>query len=59
MKKFLNEFLEWFDHYMWLNSPERKQLATRRLKYYMEYLENGGPNPYLEPDKYDFVGTDD
>ncbi len=51
------EILERHEEIMWITSDDRKTLATNRLAFYRKFLAEGGPNPYLEPEQFDFYSN--
>jgi hypothetical protein len=57
MKKFIGELREWWEEWCWQNSPERMELATKRLSIYKKFMDKDpafSRNPYAYPEDYDF-----
>ena len=55
---FINEIREWWEEYCWQISPERKELAVKRLETYNKFMNREAGftrNPYTYPEDYNFL----
>ena len=59
VKEFWEELKIWHEEMQWNNSPERRELAVKRLEALRVYTHQapGGKlkNPYIHPEEYDFL----
>ena len=58
VKQFFEEIKIWHEEMLWKNSPERRELAVKRLSAFRSFTHQppGGTlkNPYTHPEDYDF-----
>ena len=43
----------WYDDWLWKNSPERRELATKRIYAHEKAMREGRNSPYTHPEEYD------
>ena len=49
---------EWWEEQSWQHSPERRELAVKRLAIYNKFMNGEAGfkrNPYAYPEDYDFL----
>ena len=51
----LIDFRVWYDDWLWKNSLERRELATKRVHAHEKAMKEGRNSPYTHPEEYDFL----
>ena len=57
VKELWSELMMWHEEMQWKNSPERRELAVKRLEIYRKFMSGDKScitNPYQDPEAYNF-----